>query len=59
MADRAVAGPVEVYVDGADGRPTAIVGSTGRLEIFVRGGRADQALGVGRGAPVRVRAGEG
>ena len=59
VADRAVAGPVEAYVDGADGRPTAIVGSIGRLEIFVRGGRADQALGVGRGAPVRVRAGEG
>jgi len=59
VADRAVAGPVEAYLDGGDGRPTAIVGSTGRLEIFVRGGRADQALGVGRGAPVRVRAGEG
>jgi len=59
VADRAVAGPVEAYVDGADGRPTAIVGSTSRLEIFVRGGRADQVLGAGRGAPVRVRAGEG
>jgi len=59
VADRAVAGPVEAYLDGGDGRPTAIVGSTGRLEIFVRGARADQALGVGRGAPVRVRAGEG
>ncbi|HKX03056.1 MAG TPA: SAM-dependent chlorinase/fluorinase [Methylomirabilota bacterium] len=59
VADRAVAGPVEAYVDGADGRPTAIVGSTGRLEIFVRGGRADQVLGAGRGARVRVRAGEG
>ena len=59
IADRAVAGPVEAYADGADGRPTAIVGSTGRVEIFVRGGRADQVLGVGRGAPVRVRAREG
>src|SRR4029077_10343518 len=55
IADRVVAGPVEAYADGADGRPTAIVGSTGRVEIFVRGGRADQALGAGRGAPVRAR----
>jgi S-adenosyl-L-methionine hydrolase (adenosine-forming) len=59
VADRTVAGPVEVYADGADARPTAIVGSTGRVEIFVRDGRADQVLGVGRGAPVRVRAREG
>ena len=59
VAGRAVVGPVEVYADGADVRPTAIVGSTGRVEIFVRGGRADQVLGVGRGAPVRVRAREG
>jgi len=59
IADRAVAGPVEAYADGADGRPTAIVGSTGRVEIFVRGGRADQLLGAGRGAPVRARAREG
>jgi S-adenosyl-L-methionine hydrolase (adenosine-forming) len=59
VADRPVAGLVQAYADGADGRPTAIVGSTGRLEIFVRGGRADQVLGAGRGAPVRVRAGEG
>jgi S-adenosylmethionine hydrolase len=58
IADQAVAGPVEAYADGADGRPTAIVGSTGRVEIFVRGGRADQVLGAGRGAPVRARAGE-
>jgi len=58
IADRVVAGPVAAYADGADGRPTAIAGSTGRVEIFVRGGRADQVLGAGRGAPVRARAGE-
>lgn len=32
----------------------AIVGSTGRIEIFVNRGNARDRLGVGRGAPVRV-----
>jgi hypothetical protein len=33
------------------------VGSTGRLEIFVRAGSARDDLGAGRGAIVRVRRG--
>ena len=50
-----VAGPVDAYAAGADGRPAAIVGSSGRLEIFVRCGNASRTLGAGRGAAVRVR----
>jgi S-adenosylmethionine hydrolase len=55
VSGRPVAGLVDAYADGGDGRPAAIIGSTGRVEIFVRGGSARQALGVGRGAPVRIR----
>ena len=55
VSGQAVAGLVEAYADGGDGRPAAIIGSTGHIEIFVRGGSAGQALGVGRGAPVRIR----
>jgi S-adenosylmethionine hydrolase len=55
VSGRPVAGIVEAYADGSDGRPAAIIGSTGRFEIFVRGGSAHQMLGAGRGAPVRIR----
>ena len=36
------------------GEVGAIVGSTGRIEIFLNGGSARERLGVGRGAPVRM-----
>jgi len=55
VSGRPVAGLVEAYAAGEDGQPAAIIGSTGRFEIFVRGGSAREALGVGRGAPVRIR----
>ena len=55
VSGRPVAGLVDAYADGGDGRPAAIIGSTGRVEIFVRSGSAGPALGVGRGAPVRIR----
>jgi len=55
VSGQPVAGLVEAYADGGDGRPAAIIGSTGHIEIFVRDGSACQALGVGRGAPVRIR----
>ena len=55
VSGQPVAGLVEAYAEAGDGRPAAIVGSTGHFEIFVRGGSASQALGVGRGAPVRIR----
>ncbi|MGH7399095.1 MAG: SAM hydrolase/SAM-dependent halogenase family protein, partial [Candidatus Rokuibacteriota bacterium] len=54
VARRLVSGPVDAYADGDDGAPTAIIGSTGRLEIFVKGGNARIQLGAGRGAVVRV-----
>lgn len=57
VAGQPVAGLVDAYADGGDGRPAAIVGSTGRLEVFVRCGSARRALGADRGAPVRIRKG--
>ena len=47
--------PVAAYSDAGPGGVGAIVGSTGRLEIFVREGSARTALGLGRGAPVVVK----
>lgn len=55
VAGRAAGAPVGAYADAAPGRLAALVGSTGRLEIFVREASAQAALGVGRGAIVRVR----
>jgi S-adenosylmethionine hydrolase len=46
---------VSSYADGRQGEGAAIVGSTGRLEIFVRNGSARAVLGSDRGALVRVR----
>jgi S-adenosylmethionine hydrolase len=46
---------VGAYAEVREGEPAIIVGSTGRLEIFVRGGRAVDRLGAGRGTVVRVR----
>ena len=45
----------ESYVDGTTAEPAAIIGSAGRLEIFVRDGSAAAALGASRGTAVRVR----
>ena len=57
VAGHAVGGLVEAYADGPRDAAAAIVGSTGRIEVFVRDGSAGRLLGVGRGAPVRVRRG--
>jgi S-adenosylmethionine hydrolase len=49
-------GPVaRSYEAGTSGVPTPIIGSGGRLEVFVKNANAYAVLGVGRGAPVRVR----
>ena len=45
----------ESYVDGTTAEPAAIIGSAGRLEIFVRDGSAAAVLGASRGTAVRVR----
>lgn len=42
------------YADAAVGEPLALIGSSGLVEIAVRDGRADQTLGLSRGAEVRV-----
>ena len=43
------------YEEGPMGIPTPIIGSGGRLEIFVRNGSARAILGIGPGTPVKVR----
>lgn len=55
VAGRPVGGLVDAYAEGPEGDAAVIVGSTGRLEVFVKSGSARQLLGVGRGAGVRVR----
>jgi len=46
---------VRAYSDVAPGRACALVGSSGRLEIAVREGRAEGLPGAGKGARVLVR----
>jgi S-adenosylmethionine hydrolase len=46
---------VDSYSAADEDVPALIVGSTGRLEVFVRSASARLLLGVERGAPVRVR----
>src|SRR5262245_17075184 len=57
VGDRRLGGAVSCYADGLEGVPTPIMGSSGRLELFVRNGSARGVLGAGRGAPVRVEVG--
>ncbi len=42
------------FADAASGALVAFVGSGGTVEVAVRDGRAEEVLGVGRGAEVRV-----
>jgi S-adenosyl-L-methionine hydrolase (adenosine-forming) len=46
---------VHAYSEVALGEACALVGSTGRLEIAVNRGSAAQAIGAGKGSPVRIR----
>ncbi|MFN8497233.1 MAG: SAM-dependent chlorinase/fluorinase [Anaerolineae bacterium] len=46
---------VRTYADVAVGEALAYVGSSGLVEVAVRDGRAAARLGVGVGAPVRLR----
>jgi S-adenosylmethionine hydrolase len=55
VAGRLVGAPVASFSEGPAGEPAAILGSSDRLEIFVREGSARDLLGAERGAPVRVR----
>ena len=49
-----VARVVSTYADAAAGELAALFGSSDHLEVALNGGRASDALGAGRGAPVRV-----
>ena len=49
-------GPLKAFYSGGEpGVPAPIIGSQGRLEIFVREGSARAILGARRGTPVRAR----
>jgi S-adenosylmethionine hydrolase len=50
---------VETFGQGEPGELIALWGSGGRLEVAVREGSAARELGLGRGAPVRVRLRDG
>lgn len=43
------------YGDVADGSPLAYAGSSGRIEIAVRGGSAEKELDLRRGTPIIPR----
>lgn len=52
---REVAALVATYAEAGADAPCALFGSTDRLEIAIRGGRAADRLGLSRGSPVVVR----
>ena len=54
VAGQALGAPRAAYVEGDRNRAAPILGSQGRLEIFVRDGNARALLGAGPGTPVRV-----
>lgn len=55
VAGRLLGEPAASYAEAPEGVPRPIIGSAGRLEVFVKNGSARAMLGVDRGAPVRVR----
>jgi S-adenosylmethionine hydrolase len=55
LAGRELGALAGSYQAGAPGIPRAIMGSGGRLEVFVRNASARAVLGVGPGTPVKVR----
>jgi hypothetical protein len=50
-------GIVGSFADGEEGIPAVVVGSTGRLEVFVKAGSARDVLVARRGTVARVRKG--
>jgi S-adenosyl-L-methionine hydrolase (adenosine-forming) len=54
VAERDLGPPVTCYEEVAAGVPRAIVGSSGRIEIFVRTGSALAVLGARRGTAVSI-----
>ena len=57
VAGRSLGAPRAAYSEGQRDRAAPILGSQGRLEIFVRDGDARALLGAGPGTPVRVTLG--
>jgi hypothetical protein len=55
LAGQAIVGLCRTYADGEAGRPLALVGSRGYLEIAVTAGSAQRHFGVGKGDAVEVR----
>jgi S-adenosylmethionine hydrolase len=56
VAGRDLGPPRRTFADVEIGAALALINSAGYLEVAVRDGRADAALGLRRGAPVRVDA---
>jgi S-adenosylmethionine hydrolase len=57
VAGQLLGAPRAAYVEGERDGAAPILGSQGRLEIFVRDGNARALLGAGPGTPVRVTLG--
>jgi S-adenosyl-L-methionine hydrolase (adenosine-forming) len=55
IGEREVARIVATYADAPAGELCALFGSTDHLEVAINAGDAAAALGLGRGAPARVR----
>jgi S-adenosylmethionine hydrolase len=55
IGGRSLGPPLEAYAEAGQGTPAAIIGSSGRLEIFVKEASAAAALGARRATAVRVR----
>jgi len=55
LAGREISGLASSYEESQPGVALAIVGSSGRLEIFVKNGSAQAALGAAPGAQVTIR----
>jgi S-adenosylmethionine hydrolase len=55
LAGREISGLASSYEESPPGVAAAIVGSSGRLEIFVRNANARAALGASPGAEVTIR----
>ncbi len=57
LAGQAIIGLCNTYADGEAGRPLALIGSRGYLEIAVNQGSAQRHFGVCKGEAVEVRPG--
>lgn len=55
VGERGLGPPRASYAEGEPGMPAPIIGSQGRLEIFVREGSARAVLRARRGTPVRAK----